>query len=200
MICGFDEPFPGIVGRYLRPDMLKLERTMRVFLTGVQIILPYTTEIEILKLAQRYAESKFDNLKEKTKLSDILIQERRLVVCFHNGWTAVNSRGFNNYMQLNEGVSETDQMGISDPERGLKCLENNSVIEIDNVFLDEYALFAFQLEYVVAIANERLGKDMVKIIVGWMPLLISEELFQKQEFIIKEELLLGPCKNLINKI
>ena len=72
--------------------------------------------------------------EESKQTSDVYIDSRKLVIIFHNGWTAVNSTRFNNFVFL-QGDPKTETFQYP----GTQAL--------DNVFVDEYGVIVFQLEF-----------------------------------------------------
>lgn len=203
ILCGFDEPLPGIQGRFLPNTIgpaanMVLEQSFRFFFSAIQVLIPESCEKEVLKIAQKYKENKYEKAGEKSAYNDLMMQERRLVVVFHNGWTAVNSRAYQNYVLLVEAGSK--DMGFTKNNERIvySVLEYSGIMEIDNVFPDEYGLFVFQVEYLVTFTTSR-GKENLKLVLGWLPFVFNEEQFQQGEISLQEELLKGPGKNLNNE-
>lgn len=204
ILCGFDEPLPGIQGRHLpnsigEIDQFLIEPSFRFFFGGIQILIPENIEKEVMKIAMKYKENKYEKTMEKTNLNDIIIHERRLVAVFHNGWNAINSRGYSNYSLLID--AGTKDMGFNKNNERLSylMLEYSGIMEIDNVFPDEYGIFVFQLEYLITFSAPTRGKDSLKLVLGWLPYVFNQEHFQQGEVSIQEELMKGPGKNLNNE-
>lgn len=203
-LCGFDEIIPGLQGRRLpnttEPAIqLMIEPSYRFFFSGIQILIPQATEKEILRIAQRFKEKKYEKQAENLTFNDLVIHERRLVVIFHNGWTAVNSRGVSNYSLLIEAGAK--DMGLSKNNEPLiyTSLEYSGIMEVDNIFPDEYGLFIFQLEYLITFTTPTRNKDSLKLILGWLPYIFTEENFQQAQISIQEDLMRGPGKNFNNE-
>ena len=200
VLYGFDEALPGIQGKKIQNNgQILLEPNFRFFFAAIQLLVPEAAEKEIIKIATKFRENKYEKTDKAGFFNDILISERRLVVVFHNGWTAINSRGYSNYSLLVEnGIKD---MGINKNNERIvyNCLEYSGIMEIDNVFPDEFGIFVFQLEYLITFTAPSRGKDSLKLILGWLPFSLTEEYFKHGEISMQEELLKGPCKNLNNE-
>ena len=71
------------------------------------------------------------------KLSDVFISERRLIVAYHNSWTAVNSRKWKNMVILHRDTSN----------RTKPLYIFSGSLDCDGIFADEYATLILQVEY-----------------------------------------------------
>ena len=203
ILCGFDEPLPGVQGRFLPniigpPANLVLEPSFKFFFAGIQVLIPENCDKEVLKIAQKYRENKYEKTGEKSMYNDLMIHERRLVVVFHNGWTSVNSRGYQNYVLLEE--AGTKDMGFNKNNERIvyNALEYGGIMVVDNVFPDDYGLFVFQVEYLITFTSGK-GKESLKLVLGWLPFVFNEDQFQQGEISLQEELLKGPGKNINNE-
>lgn len=203
-LCGFDEVLPGLQGRHLpnavEPNIqVLLEPSYRFFFSGIQILIPQNTEKEIMRIAQKYKEKKYEKSGEGVGFNDLVVQERRLVVIFHNGWAAVNSRGYSNYCLLIEAGYKDMGVNKNNEQMVYNALEYSGIMEVDNVFPDEYGIFVFQLEYLVTFTSPMRGKESLKLVLGWLPFIFTEDHFQQGQVSIQEELMKGPGKNFNNE-
>ena len=203
LIMGGDEPVPGIGGRFLRGGSgLKIDHTLRCYLSRIQITLPRRLEGEILRLGQKLSELRGGSLASKNgNLGKI--EERRFMAGFHNGWTLINSRGSSNVLTLTEGEGNMWKEGggmreelegprvEEDNIRGKLYLAHNGTVEIDNVVLDEFGMLVLQFEYILEVSRE-----MVKEVVGWLVLPLGEDMVRMGEIEVAEEMMIGPAKNL----
>jgi len=210
ILCGFDEPLPGVQNRRLPNNIgpssqFLLEPSFRFFFGGIQLLIPESVDQEVMRIVQKYRENKFEKTgnnktgDNKTVFNDLMISERRLVVAFHNGWTAINSRGYSNYCLLVDGGKKDMGFNKKDERLVYDILEYSGIMEIDNVFPDEYGIFVFQLEYLINFNTPTRGKDSLKLVIAWLPFVFNEEQFQNGEIALQEELLKGPGKNLNNE-
>jgi len=71
--------------------------------------------------------------EDSKNISDVYIGSRELAIIFHNGWTAVNSNRFKNFVLL-QGDPKTETFTYKGTQ------------PLDNVFIDEYGVIVFQLE------------------------------------------------------
>lgn len=204
LIMGGDEPIPGIAGRFLRGGSgLKMDHTLRCYLSRIQITLPRRLEGEILRLGQKFAELRAGGVLASKNNNLGRIEERRFMAGFHNGWTLINSRGGSNVLTLAEGEGNMWKDGgemreelegtrmEEDNIRGKLYLAHNGTLEIDNVVLDEFGVLVLQFEYILEVSRE-----MVKEVVGWLVLPLGEDMVRMGEIEVAEEMMIGPAKNL----
>jgi len=71
------------------------------------------------------------------RLSDVYVSERRLIVAFHNSWTAVNSRKFKNQVILHRDNTNKAKL----------LYVFSGSLDCDGIFADEAACLILQVEY-----------------------------------------------------
>ena len=77
-----------------------------------------------------------DNLKN---IQDVSIKERRFIAIFHNTWTAVNAKKYENYITL---AANRQQSGI---------YNWGGSFPLDSIFLDDYGVICIQIDYICKI-------------------------------------------------
>jgi hypothetical protein len=71
-----------------------------IYVQNLMVQMPLLIEAELKNSVRKYREAKY---KDENPDIDMQITGKRLAVSFHNGWTFTNTRGLQNYANLEEG-------------------------------------------------------------------------------------------------
>mmetsp|Transcript_38765 Transcript_38765/g.34459 ORF Transcript_38765/g.34459 Transcript_38765/m.34459 type:complete len:192 (-) Transcript_38765:583-1158(-) len=147
--------------------------------------MPRELEDEILRSAAQYRRINC-NVPDTPQMSSCFIEDRRLLLVFHNTWTAVNSNGFRNYAHIKNP-------NPSNQNADLLTYHYDSALECDGVFGDQFALLMFQLDYYVSLPLPNNRNDTWHVVVAFAPQFVSS--VAGSTIIIKERMIVGPGRS-----
>ncbi|CAD8158794.1 unnamed protein product [Paramecium octaurelia] len=193
-LCGLGDELPGLKKSFVAGDF-ELSRSMVVFMSKLQVLIPDTMEADIYRQVQKYRTYKYrtpDDYK-----GDIQIINKRLIVAFHNGWTFINTRGTNNFVPLGETRMLVNEF-VDQKQIQYKQLAYHGVIDINNVCSTDptvnSGMLVAQLEYEAMFLVSNLTKETMQLTLGWIPIYINNK-FGADEM-VEEDFIVGPGKTL----
>jgi nephrocystin-4 len=164
----------------------KLSSQFNVLIENVYLKIPPSVENQVVSFA-RHLRSLRHNMDPNMKgIADIFVKERKMIVIYHNTWTAVNARKFDYNVSLipNKQTPGTYSYSGSFP--------------LDSVFWDDYGIVCFQLEYqiVLPLAGNNVKPDEFTLALGWCPIFIKKGPSPAPIMDVKENFVGGPGKAL----
>ena len=183
VVVGCDEPVPGLRDNFLpntkTPADINLVEMKDLYIERVAIDLSPDIQRAVKEDCRRFRAEKYEAMKGR--VADVYVQEVKLFVYFHNGWTAVNREGYRNYIVMRRVNDEN--------------YEYNGTFPVYDVFIHELSCLIFQVEFTVKIPLENSIEESMKVVLGWKPIFIDKEQIGRTTTIDKD-MTLGPGKTL----
>ena len=159
ILCGNHDILPGIQGRKMINSNIEgdelplLTESFIIMIDQISVKVPDSLENQLIKYAQNYRIAAYGkntslvytvvfiliidlNPDIIKNIQDVSIKERRFIAIFHNTWTAVNEKKYDNYITL---IASKQQPGI---------YNWGGSFPLDSIFIDDYALICIQIDYV----------------------------------------------------
>lgn len=183
VLVGCDEILPGLKEEKLPNSKIPIQidgvEVRELYIERVNLELSPDIQRAAKEECRRLRTAKYENIK--SKVADVYVQEVKLFIYYHNGWTAVNREGFNNYISLRR--------------IGENSYEYTGTFPLYDVFPHDLSCLVMQIELNVKVPLENSIEESQKIVLGWKTVFIDSTMMGKT-LPQDKDLRLGPGKTL----